>query len=149
MPIEAYSHASPTASVLARASLGLPQETGKAVAAIPRELAAGQHSLASSVHAGQLQQAIVGLVWRLYLESRVNAEARAPRAARLFPVLVNASPYPPVDTFGEPDAYDPRSARVGSRLWRAFEAEPVEDGMDHPAEDVIRDALEVGCGSFA
>ena len=143
MLIKAYSPASSTTRTFVPAMSELPQGTGKAADGAARELADGQHSLASSVHAARLQQAIVDLTRRLYLESATNAEVWAPRYARLFPVLVDASSYPPAEAC-EQGGYDPRRARLAGRLWRAFEAEPVEDGMDHPAEHVIRATLELG-----
>ena len=37
---------------------------------------------------------------------------------------------------------DERERRLASRLWAAFEADPLEDGMDHPAEKIIEKALQ-------
>ena len=35
----------------------------------------------------------------------------------------------------------PKHARLSHRLHAAFEAEPLESGMDHPAEEIIAEAL--------
>ena len=35
----------------------------------------------------------------------------------------------------------PKRAQLRYRLHAAFEAEPLEDGMDHPAEQIIKEAL--------
>jgi len=32
-------------------------------------------------------------------------------------------------------------ARLATKLWTSFELEPVEDGMEHPAEEIIGEAL--------
>ena len=36
----------------------------------------------------------------------------------------------------------PKQAQLWYRLHAAFEAEPLEDGMDHPAEQIIKKALQ-------
>ena len=37
--------------------------------------------------------------------------------------------------------------QLESRLWWAFESEPLEDGMDHPAEQLLAEYLNVGSGT--
>lgn len=37
---------------------------------------------------------------------------------------------------------DEREQRLASKLWAAFEADPLEDGMDHPAEKIIEKVLQ-------
>lgn len=43
-------------------------------------------------------------------------------------------------TNGATVAHDLDRERLASALWASFEAEPVEDGMEHPADTIIADA---------
>ena len=44
----------------------------------------------------------------------------------------------------ESSVEDKKRMQLANRLLAAFEAEPLEDGMDHPAERIIRNELETG-----
>ena len=60
------------------------------------------------------------------------------------PPLGSASAIAPPTTIATTESLIPQDALRASlvnRLWAAFEAEPLEDGISHPAEDAITEAL--------
>ncbi len=99
----------------------------------------GKESLATSSDIVSLQRATVELAYDLYLK-RLSADATDTLwNAELFPMLVDEVCFAQVKPQqGEDQARE----RLSSALWAAFESEPLEDGMYHPAEQVIRDALQ-------
>lgn len=46
--------------------------------------------------------------------------------------------------FASPETSGEATARFENSLYAAFETEPFEDGMDHPADGIIADALSSG-----
>lgn len=82
-------------------------------------LATGRESLATSPYAAALQQSMLALARSLFLSR----------------------------TIGQRSFVESREQeKLAAKLQAAFEAEPLEDGMSHPAETVIRRALQSGEG---
>ena len=49
---------------------------------------------------------------------------------------------PELGTLQRVPAEDQRQQQLATWLWAAFESESLEDGMDHPAEEIIEQALQ-------
>lgn len=112
-----------------RLTLRQPRSTvvcGCVKCAFPVGSPMGRESLAISSGSASLQRAMMELAFDLLWDSQ------------LFPMLVDetcfAEPEPPL---GE----DRGKARLADMLRASFDAEPLEDGMHHPAEQIIEDAL--------
>lgn len=108
-------------------------------------LASGRESLAASPDAAVLQRATLELAYRLFLSWTAASPGDAPWRESLFPALVDVTHFRP--------AVEQRSfvasreqEQLAAKLRAAFEAEPLEDGLDHPAETTIRGALQSGKG---
>ena len=101
-----------------------------------------KNSLAISSVAAQLLKAVIELDYDLRLTEglpsmRVNIRLNR----KLPPALYD------VDNFWEIDVkelsyVEPKQTQLLYRLHAAFEAEPLEDGIEHPAEQVIKKALQ-------
>lgn len=101
---------------------------------IPFVPAKGKESLASSSDAALLQRYVLDLTCKLFLVRRAAVVTDTSPYASLFPVLVPAvAQQIPVE--------NREQSRLTTRLRASFEADPLEDGMDHPAEEIIGEAL--------
>ena len=104
-----------------------------------RLLADGRESLATSSDAASLQRSLLELTRDLYF-LRPTAWSPVSSLKQLFPILVDVSGFSEEEAQVTALAPDERT-RLLYTLRAVFEAEPLEDGIDHPAEDVIREAL--------
>ena len=68
------------------------------------------------------------------------AGSTTPRTQPTFPNLAGVSGFRAMETPTGSSASDEK-VRVVNGLRAAFEAEPLEDGMEHPAEEVVRQAF--------
>lgn len=103
----------------------------------------GDESLATSQDAALLQRKLAELRRDLYLKCTVENWIDALREIPIFPILVDASYFEPVEaqrTFFESREQEQFVARLAT----AFESEPLEDGRAHPAEQIIGKALHLG-----
>lgn len=102
----------------------------------PRLLANGKESYAVSSDATSLQQGIIELADRLFL-----LIGDAPLRDSLLPALVNQSNAPrEIEEESSSAAHAYR--QLEARLHTAFEIDPLEDGITHPAEEIIGSALQ-------
>ena len=99
----------------------------------------GKESLASSSDIVSLQKATVELAYDLYLNRHSADAAGTLWNAELFRMLVDEVCFVQVKPLQREDQ---AKTRLSSRLWAAFESEPLEDGMYHPAEQIIGEALQ-------
>ncbi len=107
----------------------------------PRWIANGKESLATSSDTALLQKAMMELAYDLYFE-RLTVDAAgvlwSEKSAQLFPMLVDEACF--VQAKPSPGE-DRAKTRLIATLYAAFDAEPLEDGMYHPAEQIIEKAL--------
>lgn len=104
----------------------------------PRWLPNGRESLATSSDTASLQKAMMELARNLYLERLTSEGSGALRITQLFPMLLDEA------CFLQPTQSPPEDqakTKLIAKLYGAFESEPLEDGMYHPAERIIGDAL--------
>ena len=101
----------------------------------------GKESLASSLDVASLRGELVQLVDRLYFQSATVYWNETSRSPDIFPVLVDQSFFRQAEP---PDASiaTQEQVRLAQSLRTAFDAEPLEDGMNHPAEKIIGTALQ-------
>ena len=92
----------------------------------------GRESMAVSLDQARLGRALVELGLQLVVEVADTALLYTKLGASLFPAVVDRACFE-----DENREYE----RLENRLRIAFEAEPLEDGIDHPAERIIDDAL--------
>ncbi len=92
----------------------------------------GRESMAVSLDQARLGKALVELVLRLVDELADGALLYTKLGTSLFPAVVDRACF-------EDDERE--YERLENRLIMAFEAEPLEDGIDHPAERIIDEAL--------
>ena len=104
--------------------------------------ALGKNSLAASSDAVRLREAVEGLNYHLYLtESKANVWRDAWLGEELFSALDDVTYF--WKTAAKKSSFvESRQAQLLYRLRAAFESEPFEDGMDHPAEQIIKRALQ-------
>ena len=57
-------------------------------------------------------------------------------------MTTTTKPGPTSLTNGTTVDYDQDRERLATALWMSFESEPVEDGMEHPADTIIADAYQ-------
>lgn len=95
-----------------------------------------EHSLAVDRDAGLAQCRMIEALDR-FCHAWSDSARGAGLDARQFPALVSAECFEA--SFAE--APDPRRARLRTKLLAAFEEQPVEDGIAHPAEAVIATVL--------
>ena len=97
----------------------------------------GVQSLAVSPASASMQRDILEHAWRLFFE-RADITSCSPQATHsLFPSLLDS-------TYLENDRQE--RARLESELWMSFDADPLEDGLHHPAEETISGALQSADG---
>ena len=100
----------------------------------------GNESLATSVEAESLRMSTMEIMVKLYQGGNA-VRNYAPLNESKFSVLVDA------DSFewrtAEPDPHlVKKQNKLANPLYASFEAEPLEDGMYHPAEHIISEALQ-------
>lgn len=138
MRIETHTPARSTASVFVWSTFARMDQSRMSYD-YPPQLADGKGSLATSPAAASLQKAIMELARELFLE-RMTAIPNAPLSASLFPLHVDVACFEPAAE-QQSLAEDREREQLAARLWAAFDADPLEDGMGHPAEEIIREAL--------
>ena len=106
----------------------------------PRRLAAGKDSLAVSSDAASLQKRVMELAKSLVLDRVLARPTDAPMVTDLFPVLVNVA-YSEPPELQQSLVEEQGQTQLAAKLHLAFEADPLEDGMFHPAEQIIEKAL--------
>lgn len=139
MPLETSVSTFPTTSDFLSATSGVLDQSGKSYDS-PRWLSSGTGSLATSSDAAYLQRSMWEIADRLFLMRPPEIASEMIEAVTLFPACVDVS------FVGQPDVRqsvdENRSrARLISALHSSFEADPLEDGMYHPAEEIIVEAL--------
>ena len=92
----------------------------------------GRESMAVSLDQARLGRALVEFGLQLVVELADTALLYTKLGASLFPAVVDRACFEDENRENE---------RLENRLRMAFEAEPLEDGIDHPAERIIDDAL--------
>ena len=108
----------------------------------PPPIPTGRESLAVSPVADLLRQAMAELELHLYLERAANVLLDEQPAERFGPTPWSVVWLAPATAeVQESSAVTREKARLLNELHAAFEADPLEDGMDHPAERVIGEAL--------
>ena len=106
----------------------------------PRRFADGKESLATSLDAARLQKAWLELARDLFFAHVATAQIDTPLGASLFPVYLDVVCFEPPAGKRRPWE-DREKEQLAIRLRAAFEAESLEDGMDHPAEGILAKAL--------
>ena len=138
MQIDTHAPARSTATVFVPDAVATMNQSGMS-SDVPRRLVEGQESLAISFDAASLQAELVQLVRDLYFQWATVDWTGALRGAQLFPVLVDTSFFSQAALDASVAAQE--KVRLAQLLRAAFETEPLEDGMDHPAEKIIGTAL--------
>ena len=103
-----------------------------------RARSTGNDSLAISPEAGFLHAAIVKLARRLYFDHRKVEEVSRFSSSSLFPAVVDIAYFAPSAPAEEES---PERDRLEAKLFAAFDGDPLEDGIEHPAERIIAAAL--------
>ena len=98
-------------------------------------LANGKESMAVSSDPARLGRYLVKLGRELVVEPAHTAFLDTLLGASLFPAVIDRV------GFG---IEDPEKERLEFRLRTAFDADPLEDGISHPAEQIVREALQSG-----
>ena len=106
----------------------------------PRRLVNGRESLAVSADAASLQKMAMKLARYLFLERASAAPLETLLGASLFPVVVDVNCFKPAAA-QQSLVEDREQTRLAVELRATFEADPLEDGMNHPAEQIISKAL--------
>ena len=121
-----------------------PDSTDQSIASFnaSRVIPDGKDSLAASLEAAWLQDEMMKLVWELYFERMTEASNRVLLGAQFFPQVVDLACFQPA-TAEQAVVGDQEETRLANRLHAAFEAEPLEDGMHHPAEEIIATTLQL------
>ncbi len=103
-------------------------------------VAEGKESLAVSAGAASLQKAMAELAHDLFIKRAFAILGDTPLGASLFPVIVDVNCFKPAAA-QQALVEDREQARLAVELRATFEADPLEDGMDHPAEQILSKAL--------
>ena len=98
----------------------------------PSRFANGKESLATSPDAALLQKSMLQFVLKLLVERMTAFPNYRLLGESLFPMLVD------VECF----TAEAERAQLSDKLHAAFEGDPLEDGMAHPAERIIDEALQ-------
>ncbi len=102
----------------------------------PRRLAVGKDSLAISSDAASLQKRVMELA----IDRALVGPTGALMVMDLFPMHVDRAGFGTATTL-QTSVEDREQERLAAMLRSAFETEPFEDGKDHPADQIIEDAL--------
>lgn len=148
MPIEVYppAHGSASAAAALNAMPKLDQSGGGDSGVwLPVEHMV--QSLAVSRDAAWMQYELMEVARDIFLHLASAPSLSARLSVRQFPMLVDEGCVERAVT-QRSAIPDPRRAELAARLSAAFEADPLEDGMDHPAEEIIGEALRSGPSEF-
>lgn len=104
-------------------------------------LSEGNESLATSKEAAQLQQELMKLTHDLYFDWWEEDWAPASRLSEQFPVLLDTSIFLPQEELVDASLINAQN-RLLSMLQTSFDENPIEDGIDHPAEGIIANAIQ-------
>ena len=105
-----------------------------------RLLSPGKGSFVTSPHAALLQKEIAESVDRMLHNRDFEEIIGNPVGSSFFPMLVDAACFESA-TGEQALVAGQEQERLAYRLRGAFEIEPFEDGMDHPADQIIENAL--------
>ena len=97
-------------------------------------------SLAVSAETATLQDELTSLYFNLYFASPTAVMTNQILISQLFPQVVAVRE----DAQDAMVALDKQRMQLQDALLVAFEIDPLEDGMDHPAERILTDALHSG-----
>ena len=100
----------------------------------------GNESLAVSQEAALLQQALMNLTQDLYFVWWAEDWALASRVSEQFPVLLDMSVFRQEEALVEA-IWSEDHDRLMYTLRSSFDVKPIEDGMGHPAEEIITHAI--------
>ena len=105
-------------------------------------VALGKNSLATSSDAVRLREAVEGLNYHLYsTESNANVWRSVWLGEELFSALDDVTYF--WKTAAKKSSFvESWQAQLLYKLHAAFEADPFENGIDHPAEQIIKKALQ-------
>ena len=106
----------------------------------PCRLVNGRESLAVSAGAASLQKMAMKLARYLFLERASAAPLDTLLGASLFPVVMDIDCFKPAEA-QQALVENRKQARLAVELRATFEADPLEDGMNHPAEQILSKAL--------
>ena len=104
----------------------------------PSVVSHGRQALAASSTGMKLQELLCNLEIAFSSSIESRSHINPIRGQFLFPTLLPVNG-PSVD---DPAGQIQRREELGAKLWAIFQANPVEDGIDHPGEVVIREALQ-------
>ena len=133
MLLETRSPHRSTTSISAQGTFPMMDQSDTSYDA-PRRLVVGKDSLAISSDAASLQKRVMELARRLVLDRELVGPTDA--LMDLFPMHVDRAGFEK-----EVPVEDREQERLAVMLRIAFETEPFEDGMDHPADQIIENAL--------
>ncbi len=139
MRIETHAPAKSTATVFVPDAKPTINQSG-IFYDFPHRLSDGKESLATSSDAALLQIAFMELVYDLYFKGAIEDWPDVLRGTQLFPVLVDVSFLRQAEALDSSVATQ-EQVRLLQLLRATFEAEPLKDGMEHPAETIIGNAL--------
>ena len=106
----------------------------------PCRLVNGRESLAVSAGAASLQKMAMKLARYLFLERASAAPLDTLLGASLFPVVMDIDCFKPAEA-QQALVENRKQARLAVELRATFEADSLEDGMNHPAEQILSKAL--------
>ena len=119
----------------------LPLTTGAVAPSVPSYLLSdGGESFITSMEAAMAQNSVIEFAYNLSLFRSPKPSASLIRRESLFPTVVDASE----DRLATGELHFAASRakeRLAARLQAAFDADPLEDGMNHPAEEIIEREL--------
>lgn len=103
-------------------------------------LAPGKESLATSEAAVLLGKRVVTLVRGSYFKWQTMGVVGMSLSEQIFPMHVDMDCFE-LETMPQITVEDQEQVRLTTKLQVSFEADPLEDGINHPAELVIAEAL--------
>ena len=107
----------------------------------PYQLAVGKGSLAISPDAALVQKRMMEHAIELLSYQTYKRLVSSPMVMDMFPMYVDIAEF--VTTIDRQALIEDRErSQLSVRLQATFEADPLEDGMDHPAERIIAKVLE-------
>ena len=103
-------------------------------------LAPGKESLGASEAAVLLEKGVIAPVRSSYLKWQTAGVGGMSLDEQLFPMLLDIACFEP-ETKPQTLIEDQEQLRLATKLQVSFEVDPLEDGMSHPAEQIIEEAL--------
>ena len=138
--IERTAHQYSTASIF-NPETNFTMDQPEVFYSTPRRFTVGKGSIAISSDAAALQKRMMDLAIRLMSELVSGISEGTHIFADLFPMHLDMAGFE--KTKYQQELVEERErAQLAARLQATFEAEPLEDGMDHPAEQIIGQALD-------